>query len=231
MARCSRLARLAMVMAFAAVVGLADSAAAAESLLGKKVDGFQLPDAIGKDHSLADLGEARVVVVVFVGTECPLAKLYAPRLNHLAGEYADRGVRFVAVDSNLQDSPAEIAAFVKHHDLAFPMLKDSLNKVADEFGATRTPEAFVLDDQRVVRYHGRIDDQYGVGVAKAQPGRRDLALAIDELLEGKQIAQAEQPAVGCFIGRVRQQADAEVTYSRNIARIFQDRCVECHRAG
>ncbi len=234
MARSAWISIRASFSALAIVFALVPPSVAAgehATLVGKKVADFQLPDSSGKEHSLPGLDQAPLVVVVFVGTECPLAKLYAPRLNQLAAEYADRGVRIVAVDSNLQDSPAEIAAFVKNNDITFPVLKDALNKVADQIGATRTPEAFLLDDRRAVRYHGRIDDQYGVGLAKAHPGRRDLAMAIDEVLTGKEVSVAEQPAVGCFIGRVREAEEGDVTYSKHIARIFQDRCVECHRAG
>ncbi|HMO87344.1 MAG TPA: redoxin domain-containing protein, partial [Lacipirellulaceae bacterium] len=65
-----------------------------------------------------------------------------------------------------QDTLQEIAAFARRHGIEFPILKDPGARVADLFGATRTPEAFVLDGQRVVRYRGRIDDQYGVGAAR-----------------------------------------------------------------
>ncbi len=61
--------------------------------------------------------------------------------------------------------------------------------MADKFGAVRVPEVFLLDQDRVVRYHGRVDDQFSVGTQKARPGRRDLATAIDELLAGHEVSQ------------------------------------------
>ena len=70
---------------------------------------------------------------------------------------------FVGIDANAQDALTKIAAFAQQHEIDFPILKDLENKVADQFGAERTPEVFVLDQDRVVRYRGRIDDQYGVG--------------------------------------------------------------------
>jgi peroxiredoxin len=223
--------RISIGLCLALTAMVASRATAAENLTGKPVADFRLSDSAGAEHALADLEKSPLVVVVFLGTECPLARMYAPRLNELASQYADRGVKFLGIDSNLQDSPQEIATFVKEHDVKFPVLKDPANKVADQLGASRTPEAFVLDGKRVVRYHGRIDDQYVVGLKKPQPGRRDLAVAIDELLAGGDVSQPEQPAVGCFIGRVREAGDSEVTYSKQIARIFQKRCVECHRPG
>ncbi len=102
------------------------------------------------------------MVLAFLGTECPLAKLYAPRLVELAKEYESRGVLFVGVDSNRQDSATEIAAYARQHAIEFPILKDLNQAVADQVGATRTPEVVVLDKTRVIRYQGRIDDQYGL---------------------------------------------------------------------
>lgn len=210
----------------------AEPAAAPTVLLAKQAPDFTLPDAEGKPHALADLASAKFVVVAFLGTECPLAKLYGPRLEHLAAEYAERGVRVIAIDANVQDTPEEIAIYAREHGLTFPILKDAGNVVADKFGAVRTPEVFLLDGERVARYHGRIDDQFVGTVQKANVGRRDLATAIDELLAGKTVSQPELPGPGCFVGRVpRPAADATVTYSKHIARIFQERCVECHRPG
>ncbi len=201
-------------------------------LIGQQAPEFSLADANGKQHSLADLAEAKLVVVAFLGTECPLAKLYGPRLEQLAAEYADRGVRVIAIDANVQDTSEEIATYAKEHGLTFPVLKDPDNAVADKFGARRTPEVFLLDEKRVARYRGRIDDQFSSTVQKANVGRRDLAVAIDELLAGHAVTQSELPGPGCFIGRVtRPDSGAAVTYSKQIARIFQERCVECHRPG
>ncbi len=78
--------------------------------------------------------------------------------------------------------------------MPFPVLKDFDQKVADAFGAERTPEAFLLDANRVIRYHGRIDDQYGVGVSRDKPTRRDLKEALDELLAGQPITTPQTEA-------------------------------------
>jgi mono/diheme cytochrome c family protein len=116
--------------------------------------------------------------------------------------------------------------------LEFPFLKDPGNAVADQFGAARTPEVFVLDASRVVRYHGRIDDQYGITYTRTAPGQRDLAIALDELLAGKVVSQSVTKVSGCLIGRVqRQTPHGDVTYSKQVARILQKRCVSCHRPG
>ncbi len=218
-------------LALTFLLALASQAIAGESMIGKKAPMFRLVDPTGKAVALEDLADAKLVAVVFVGTECPLARLYAPRLNKLAADYADKQVRFVAIDSNVQDSAEDIAKYAAEHSITFPVLKDADNVVADQFAAERTPEVFLLDEKRVVRYRGRIDGQYQPGVQKVKNPRSDLSIAIDELLAGKEVSQPEVQAVGCFIGRKQEPTDGEVTYSNQIARLFQDRCVECHRPG
>ncbi|MCA9144085.1 MAG: redoxin domain-containing protein [Planctomycetaceae bacterium] len=202
------------------------------SPLGRTVAAFSLSDYRGREFSLDDFSSQKLMAVAFLGTECPLAKLYGPRLNALADEFASKGVAFVGINSNTHDSNSEIAAYVQRHAIEFPLLKDLGNRVADAMGAQRTPEVFLLDQDRVVRYWGRIDDQYGVGYSRDEPTRHDLRLAIEELLSGLSVSQPITEAVGCHIGRIKTPDEtAVVTYSNQVARIFQRQCVECHRPG
>jgi hypothetical protein len=141
-------------------------------------------------------------------------------------------VAFLAIDSNQQDSLAQMAHLARAHRIEFPLLRDPGNAVADRFSAQRTPEVFVLDSERVIRYRGRVDDQYGIGYARPAPKQRDLAAAIDEVLAGKPVSRPITEPSGCLIGRVqRQPARGEITYSNQIARILGRHCVSCHRAG
>ena len=213
--------------------GFSSRVAAAEaSRVGVAAPEFDLRDSYGKAYRLDDFADSKLVVVAFLGTDCPLVKLYAPRLNELAAEYASRGVAFVGINSNRQDPITKIGAYARRHEISFPILKDPDNTIADQFGALRTPEVFVLDADRVVRYWGRIDDQYGVGVQRAEPTRRDLATALDELLAGQSVSQPITDAPGCLIGRLpRVEPHGDVTYSNQVSRILQQRCVNCHRPG
>lgn len=231
--------RLVLTLAVSSLVGFAfaSTAMAAEAkvnktLVGSQVDDFTLRDFRGKVHHLADYADRQVVVLAFLGVDCPLVKLYAPRLNALAEEFAERGVALLGINSNVQDTPTDISAFANRHGISFPILKDAGNVVADQVGAMRTPEIFVLDEDRVVRYHGRVDDQYGVGYQRASLSRRDLAEAVEELLAGKEVSVATTAAPGCFIGRVREiEPHGDVTYANQVSRILNRRCVECHRGG
>ena len=207
------------------------AAETADTSLGVVHD-FALQDFRGKKYSLQDFEDSKLVVCVFLGTECPLVKLYASRLAGLDEQYTSQGVAFVGINSNQQDSLTEIASYARRHGIRFPILKDLGNRFADQMKAQRTPEAFVWDQAGRVRYRGRVDDQFGVGYIRNEPTRRDLAAALDELLSGLPVSTPITEPAGCIIGRVREpDKDSPVTYSDQIVRILQKQCVECHRPG
>jgi peroxiredoxin len=205
---------------------------AAQTCPATRVGDFTLKDYLGASHSLSEWRDRRLVVVAFLGTECPLAKLYASRLVDLQAEFGPQDVAFVGIDSNQQDSLLEIGHYARIHKIDFPLLKDSAGKVADQFGATRTPEAFVLDRDGNVLYHGRIDDQFGVGYQRQNEVVRDLANALDEILAGKPVTNPVTEPVGCLIGRAKQKPPTgDITYTNQIARLVDQHCVRCHREG
>jgi peroxiredoxin len=219
-----------LILLWLSIAHLADPAK--DSPIGRKIDDFKLRDYRGTERSLADFADKKLVVVTFIGSECPVAKLYGPRLAALAREFEPKGVAFIGINANQQDSVTAIKHFARLHGISYPILKDVANVVADQMGAVRTPEAFVLDSGRVVRYRGRIDDQYGVGYGRPKIGRRDLAIALEELLAGKAVSTPTTQASGCFIGRVRRETKpGPVTYAKHVAPILQKRCLECHRPG
>src|SRR5262245_47088158 len=202
---------------------------AAKSPVGSVMQPFELPDYLGTTHKWQD---QKFTVIAFVGVECPVARQYGERLAQLAAKYEQQGVAFVAIDSNPQDSLAEIAHFAKESKIAFPVLKDAGNIVADQWGATRTPEVFVIDPVRKIRYWGRIDDQYGVGYVRPRPLEQYLAKALDELVAGKEVNQSAQPPVGCYIGRVsKPKPGGEIVYTKHVAKVLHQHCVRCHRPG
>jgi peroxiredoxin/mono/diheme cytochrome c family protein len=199
---------------------------------GATVADFTLPDQHRRSRTLSGFKDKKAFVLVFIGTECPLANLYIPTLLALHKEYADKGVQFLAINANAQDTFTLISAHAQERSVPFPVLKDFTHQAADALGARRTPEAFVLDANRVIRYHGRIDDQYGLNHQRAEPTRQDLKLALDEVLAGKPVTTAATETPGCLINRTREpRAVGEVTYARQVARILQKRCQECHRPG
>ncbi|MGH9677060.1 MAG: redoxin domain-containing protein, partial [Candidatus Acidiferrum sp.] len=207
-------------------------------VVGSRLADWTLPRAdTGKPWSLAADGrEAKVVVVAFIGTECPVSNAYAPALSALSREFGPKGVLFVGVYSNRQDDAAAVAHHAKEFSIPFIVLKDEGAVLADRFAAKRTPEVFVLDGTRTVRYRGRIDDQFDKGIQRPQPRERDLVDALDSVLAGKEVARTITKPAGCIISRpvtpnASNVSGERVTYSRQVARIIQKNCQECHRAG
>jgi thiol-disulfide isomerase/thioredoxin/mono/diheme cytochrome c family protein len=205
--------------------------------LGSRLADWTLPSsADGKPWSLAKDGrDAKAVVVLFLCTQCPVNNQYMPTLAELHQKYSSKGILFIGVNSCGQDDLAAVAQHAKEYKLPFLVLKDDGARLADRFAAARTPEAFVLDGTRTVRYRGRIDDHYAKGVQRPQAVQHDLADALDALLAGKEIAHPATEATGCPISRppqpTREPATTPITYARQISRIIQTHCQDCHRPG
>jgi peroxiredoxin len=198
------------------------------------VRGFRLQDPRdGKMIDFADFKAKKAVVVLFLGTECPVNNAFVPVLGGLHREFHERGVAFVGINSNRQDTPARIAEHARKNALPFPVLADPESKTADAFGARRTPEAFVVSPAGKVLYHGRIDDQFGIEYRRpGKPTRRDLAEALEEVLAGKPVSVPETEVFGCLIGRPpKPRSEGAITYTKHIAPLIQKHCQECHREG
>lgn len=226
---------LVVALSFAALISSSSAQAAERQSAGEpgaKVAAFSLGDYQGRVWREEELAGAKGTIVVFIGTECPLMLQYASTLEMLNTKYSQQGVKLVAVCSNQQDSLTELSAFARNQKLTFPILKDPGNKVADQFVAERTPEVYLLDENRVVRYRGRIDDQYTYGRARPEVKQQYLIDATDAMLAGKEPKVTRTDVVGCHIGRVLEgTGDTSVTYSKQISRIMQEHCVNCHRPG
>ena len=129
--------------------------------IGARVPDVAMQDIDGQHRTLGEYKNKKAIIAVFVGTECPLANLYLPTLAEMQKHYGAKGVQVLAINSNDQDSFAEVVAHARERKPPFPVLKDADQRAADAFGARRTPEAFLLDGSLTIRYRGRIDDQYG----------------------------------------------------------------------
>lgn len=220
---------VACTFAAVALVYSADSSPGPSSTLE-----FRLTDPRdGSIVSFADFKAKKAIVLVFMGTECPLGNAFLPVLAGLYREFSDKGVAFVAVNSNMQDVPARVATHAREHSVPFAVVKDPGNRLADRLGAKRTPETFVLGPDGRVLYQGRIDDQFGIGYSRpGKPSRRDLAIALDEVLAGKAVSVPRTTAAGCLIARVvTPRKEGTVTYAKDVSRVLQKHCQECHRPG
>src|SRR5947209_12072955 len=197
--------------------------------IGTKVDELRFKDTRGVARSLADFGEKKAYVLIFVQSGCPLAEKYLPVLERFQNQYRDKGVQFAAVNSGPADTITVMAAQAIEFGVTFPFLKDADNQVADAVGATRTPEAVVLDAQRVLHYRGRIDDQYRPGGRRAEPTRRDLVEALDAVLAGKPVAVPTTAVDGCLLPRPAEAGGEAVNFADHVAPILRKHCQSCHQ--
>ena len=165
--------------------------------IGSTIEDFTLPDVDNKEHSLKSLAGKNGTVLLFIAVQCPVSNAYNERMEKLAEDYKAKGINVVGINSNIAEDAATVKAHAAEHKLSFPILKDSGSKVADRFGAAVTPEAYFLDANNKLLYHGRIDNSRN----EAQVNSNDLRNALDAALAGKAVEKAEAKAFGCSIKR------------------------------
>jgi peroxiredoxin len=169
--------------------------------IGEKGPDFNLPGVDGKDYSLESFRDKPVVVVMFTCNHCPYVQAYESRLIAIQRDYAEKGVALVAINANEtknypEDNFPKMVERARTKGYNFPYLRDESQQVAEAYGAHYTPEIFLLDRDRRLRYTGRIDDNW------QQPDRvksRDVREAIDAVLAGRPVAHSETHAMGCTI--------------------------------
>ena len=200
--------------------------------LGTQPEKFTLKDIHYLPRSLDDLGEAKAYVLVFTTTGCPLVQRYLPRLQDLYAHYRDQGVKVVAVNVGPDDSLKEIAYQAIQYKAEFPFLKDFDGDCARSVGATRTPQVVLLDAKKIIRYRGRIDNQYRLSGVKPSVDREDLKEALDDVLAGRKVRVKETVVDGCAISFPEARTmHTSLTYAKDIAPLINQHCVECHRPG
>jgi peroxiredoxin len=166
--------------------------------IGDPAPAFELPDTEGERHALA--ADAPATVVVFTCNHCPYALAWHDRIADVARDYADRGARFLAINSNdasryPRDSFEAMRERVQREGWQFPYLHDESQDVAHAFGAKVTPDVFVLDTGGRLRYRGAPDADY------SDPSQNAAWLrdALDAVLSGGEPAEPETEPIGCSI--------------------------------
>ena len=165
--------------------------------IGATIEDFTLPDFDNNDRSLKSLAGKNGTVLLFISVQCPVSNAYNERMEKLAADYKAKGIAVIGINSNVAEGASAIKAHAAENKLSFPILKDPGNKIADRLGATVTPEAYYLDANNKLLYHGRIDNSRNA----AQVESNDLRNALDAALAGKAVEKAEAKAFGCSIKR------------------------------
>lgn len=161
---------------------------------------FDLPGVDGRNHSLEDYADAPALAVIWSCNHCPYVQAWEGRMVEIQRDYADRGARLVAINSNdagsyPEDSFPEMRSRAHRRGFNFDYLYDEDQSVARAYGPERTPEVFLFDRDRRLVYHGAIDDSRDERAVT----RHYLRQALDALLAGDEPPVAETPPVGCSV--------------------------------
>lgn len=184
-------------------------------------------------HDLSELVKAdqRGIVLVFLGTECPVARQYLPRLAELYQEYRSERVRFVGVYPDVGVNVLDMAVHSHDEAIPFPVFLDVNHKLADLLSVQATPEVVVLDQNLEKKYQGAIDDQFKRHGRRAAAGEEYLADALAALVKGEAPPHDYVPASGCPLERREpQRSPRQVTFYKDVAPLVQKNCQKCHRA-
>ncbi len=139
-------------------------------------------------------------VLIFTTTNCPIANAMQPEIARLHYEFKDKGVVFTLVHIDPDTTAAKAREHADAYSITVPYVLDPHHVLVKRYGATRTPEAYVLSANGAVAYHGRINDLYHApGQRRRSPATHDLRDAITAVLAGKPVAVTGQAAVGCVI--------------------------------
>jgi thiol-disulfide isomerase/thioredoxin len=176
--------------------------------IGSAAPNFTLPGIDGKTHPLSEYAGSRVLAIVFTCNHCPTAQLYESRIKKLADDYRGKGVALIAIEPNdpeavrlnelgytdVSDSLEEMKIRAEYRSFNFPYLYDGeTQSVSRAYGPKATPHIFIFDEQRKLRYEGRIDNSQRESLVKTQEARS----AIDALLAGKLVAVDHTGVFGC----------------------------------
>jgi len=205
--------------------------------IGAQAPEFKLPGVDGKAYTLADFASSKVLVIIFTAVHCPTAEVYEGRIDRLVAEYRNKGVGFVVIQPNspkalrldemgytdLGDSFEDMQERAAYRHFKYPFLYDGeTQEISRKYGPTATPHVFVFDQNRKLRYQGRIDNNPREAYAKVP----DAKNAIEAVLAGRPVAVEKTPSVGCSVKWAYKQAlqDSE-------ARDFEKELVKIELAG
>ena len=195
-----------------------------------KVDDFVLLDQSGDAQALFYDKEAKAIVVMIHGNGCQIVRSILPDYKALRDEYESKGVRFLMLNANLQDTRVTIASEAAEWGIDMPILIDSAQVIAPSLNVTRTGEVLVINPvSREISYRGALNDRVHFERQKKEASEHYVKNALDAVLAGKAVALSEVKSVGCIVNLPKPEQ--AITYSETIAPMLLDKCVACHQEG
>jgi peroxiredoxin len=162
---------------------------------------FELKGVDGKIYSLDSFASKSVIVLIFMCNHCPYVQAVVERFVRLQSKFKDKGVQLIGISSNdvesyPEDSFENMIVFSGERNINFPYLLDENQSVAEDYNAVCTPDIYVYDSSRLLRYRGRLDDNWK---EEENVRSRDLEAAIESVLINKEITFEQIPSMGCSI--------------------------------
>lgn len=223
---------MAGLISVVCLVGLNMASAVEPAAPGQPIDRVTLTSIQGKSLTVAPEPGKKAAVIVFLSFNCPVSTSYSNTLVELVRQ--NPLVSVIGICPDPDETEEHLRTQAKAFGLTFPVVLDSKQEAVKALGATITPEAFVVDANNLIRYHGRIDNGYAARLKKNnRTTREDLKLALAEVLSGKPVSEPVTKAVGCTIEKRVAKAVAKntPTYHRDVEPILQKQCQTCHRPG
>lgn len=200
--------------------------------IGTKISNIMFKDIRYLPRSLDDFKEKKAFVLVFVDRSCPVVQKYLPVLQEMDKQFSGKGVQFLAINPSPDDSILEMAGQAVALNITFPFVKDFGGKAAKSLGVDRVPTVVILNDQRVIVYRGRVDDAVRLGGTRNEPTRKDLQIALEEVLAGKSVTTAETVVDGCAITFAEETTNSQpVNFAEHVEPIIRKHCMDCHKTG
>jgi len=172
-----------------------------ELKIGTRAIPFKLKGVDDKYHSLDDFSDKKVLCIIFSCNHCPYVKAVEDRINQIAKDYSGKSFALVCINPNddegyPEDSFEEMVKRSAEKGFVFPYLRDESQETARAYDAVCTPDIYLYDENRILKYRGRIDDSWK---DESKVNRKDLRMAIDRLLESKEIDFDTVHPMGCSI--------------------------------
>ena len=201
--------------------------------VGRMVADTALKNLQGAEIKLSSAAGKNGLVIALFSASCPISGKLAPEVARLEKALKEQGVGMLLVNAPPGQKAEAVTQFITDHKLVSPVVSDAEGKLAQQLAASTTTEVFLLDAARTLVYRGALNDQYGLGYTKDMPQHHYLRDAVAAMLRGEPAEIVATSAPGCALDLPAQQAVAStpVTYHRDIARILQANCVECHHKG
>ena len=208
-------------------------AAVSRSRIGRVVPPIDLHHPSGARWSLAEADGGRATVVAFLNFNCPVSNQSVPAINALAARFGEEGVVFIAVVCDAADA-AEVDRHIAESGIACRVFFDLQKRAAAHFLATVTPQVFLVDRNRVLRYSGSIDNQYTSRlVRQPKADATYLADAISAVVADRAVAIKETTPIGCPLEPADRPVveHGSVEFHRDIEPLLQQHCQRCHHPG